>query len=62
MTKLALASEELEKQTYLLPVVGNPDQVEWLLLLILKKPCKVFTGRRLTLSHDLNKVSYAMNN
>ena len=60
MTKLALANEELKKQTYLLPVVGNPDQVEWLLLLILKKPCKVFTGQRLTFSHKLRNVSYAM--
>jgi hypothetical protein len=59
MNELALASEELTKQIYLLPVVGNPDQVEWLLLLILKKSCKVFTGQRLTFSHKLRNVSYA---
>jgi len=26
----------------LLPVVSNPDQVEWLLLLLLKKSCEIF--------------------
>jgi hypothetical protein len=40
------AEEEERKRHYLLPVVGDPNHVEWLSLLILEKPCKVFARQR----------------
>jgi hypothetical protein len=50
----------IKTQNYLLPIVGNPDHIECLFLLFLKKPCKVFTRQRLTFSRKPHNVSYAM--